>query len=68
MLFCFISEALGCFRENKAWNFPGGPVVKFLHFHCREPGFRPWSVNYEPACSCMLSHSIMSDFLLPHGL
>ena len=23
--------------------FPGGPVVKTLHFHCRGQGFNPWS-------------------------
>ena len=25
--------------------FPGGPVVKILHFHCREHGFDLWSGN-----------------------
>ena len=22
-------------KTNKSWDFPGGPVVKNLHFHCR---------------------------------
>ena len=25
--------------------FPGGPVVKILHFHCMECGFDFWSGN-----------------------
>ena len=24
------------------WGFPGCPVVKILHFHCRGLGFDPW--------------------------
>ena len=24
------------------WDFPGGPVVKTLCFHCRGRGFDPW--------------------------
>ena len=30
----------GCHGE-----FPGGPVVKTLRFHCRGHGFNPWSGN-----------------------
>ena len=26
-------------------DFPGGPVVRTLHFHCQGPGFNPWSGN-----------------------
>ena len=26
-------------------DFPGSPVVKTLHFHCRKHGFDPWSGN-----------------------
>ena len=26
-------------------DFPGGPVVKTLHFQCRGHGFDPWSGN-----------------------
>ena len=29
-------------------DFPDGPVVKSLHFHCRECGFGPWSGNWGP--------------------
>ena len=25
--------------------FPGGPVVKTLHFHCKGHGFDPWLGN-----------------------
>ena len=32
-----------CFRSMR--NFPGGPVVKTLHLHCREHGFDPSSGN-----------------------
>ena len=24
-------------------DFPGGPVVRAVHLHCREHGFHPWS-------------------------
>ena len=27
------------------WEFPGGPVVRTLHFHCQRPGCNPWSGN-----------------------
>ena len=27
------------------WEFFGSPMVKPLHFHCRRPGFNPWSGN-----------------------
>ena len=30
-------------RENR--DFPGDPVVKILHFHCRGHRFDPWSGN-----------------------
>ena len=26
-------------------DFPGSPVVKTLHFHCRGRRFNPWSGN-----------------------
>ena len=29
-------------------DFPGGPVVKTLHFHCRGLGFNLWSRNKDP--------------------
>ena len=31
------------------WNFPGGPVVKTPHFHCKGHGFNPsspWSEKF----------------------
>ena len=36
-----------------AWDFPGGPVVKTLRFHCRGRGFDPWLGNQDPTC-CMV--------------
>ena len=30
--------------------FPGRPVVKIPHFHCKGCGFNPWSGNSGPAC------------------
>ena len=27
------------------WDFPGGPVVKTLHFECRGHRFDPWAEN-----------------------
>ena len=30
-------------------DFPGSPVVRTQHFHCRGPGFNPWSGNWDPA-------------------
>ena len=35
-------------RNTKApliWEFPGGPIVRTLSFHCREHKFDPWSGN-----------------------
>ena len=26
-------------------DFPGSPVDKTVHFHCKGPGFDPWSGN-----------------------
>jgi len=28
----------------------GTSLVKTPHLHCRGPGFRPWSENYDPTC------------------
>ena len=36
--------------EDRIVHFPGGPVVKTLHFHCRGHRFDPWSGNYDPTC------------------
>ena len=33
------------------WDFPGGPVVRSLHFHCRGFGFNTWSGHYMPHAS-----------------
>ena len=37
----------GCYshKVQGGMGFPGGPVVKTLHFHCRGRGFDPWSGN-----------------------
>ena len=38
------------------WDFPGGPVVKILCFHCRADGSNPWSGQslHNLCCACML--------------
>ena len=36
---CKISE------RGVEWDFPGGPVVKTLHFHCRGHKLNPWWGN-----------------------
>ena len=28
-----------------SWEFPGGPVVRTPHFHCRGHGLHSWSGN-----------------------
>ena len=33
------------FRSLNSGDFPGGQVVKILHFHCRGPRFDSWSGN-----------------------
>ena len=33
------------FKNSAYGEFPGGPVVRTQHFHCRGPGFDPWSGN-----------------------
>ena len=39
------------FHYNTArWDFPGGPVVKTSHFHCRRCGFSPWLEKETPSC------------------
>ena len=35
--------------RNSNRDFPGGPVVKTSHLHCREGGFDSWELN--PTCS-----------------
>ena len=32
-------------KSSGNWDFPGGPVVKSSHFHCRGCRFDPWSGN-----------------------
>lgn len=29
-------------EEQKPWDFPGFPVVRASHSHCREHGFELW--------------------------
>ena len=31
------------FKREKVQYFPGAPVVRTPCFHCRGPGFDPWS-------------------------
>ena len=32
-------------KKVEFWKFPDGPVVRAQCFHCRGPGFNPWSGN-----------------------
>ena len=32
-------------RVEATWDFPGSPVVRTPHFHCREHRFNFWSEN-----------------------
>ena len=34
--------------KDHSGEFPDGPVVRTLHFHCGGPGFDPWSGNKNP--------------------
>ena len=44
-------EELGFRSKNEPFrDFPGGPVVKTLCFHCREYRFDPWPGNWDPTC------------------
>ena len=36
-------------RRVRPGEFPGGPVVRTLFFHCPGPRFNPWPGNYDPA-------------------
>ena len=36
-----VAFIIKCLWEKNLWNFPGGPVVKTLHFQCRGHGFDP---------------------------
>ena len=38
------------FFLNKAEGFSGSPVIKTLHFQCRECVFDPWSGDWDPTC------------------
>ena len=31
-----------CKLKQEWWDFPGGPLVRTLHFHCQGLGFNPW--------------------------
>lgn len=35
---------------EESLDFPGGPEVKTLCFHCRKHGFYPWLGNLDPTC------------------
>ena len=40
-----VSPSVSDDKSTGTWDFPGGPVVKNLHSHCRGRGFNPWSGN-----------------------
>lgn len=35
----------GSFKQQRHWEFPGGPVVRTRHFHCQVYVFNPWTGN-----------------------
>ena len=37
--------------KSQKRDFPGGPVVRTLYFHCREHRFSPWLTKRDPVCS-----------------
>ena len=40
------SELCGAgIKKVRKRDFPGGPLVKILHFHCGRQGFEPWLGN-----------------------
>ena len=34
------------YKNTSNEDFPGGPVVKTMHFHCRACSFHPWSSKF----------------------
>ena len=40
-----------CLKRRDIRDFPGGPLVKTLHFQCRRGSFDPWSGNEDPTLS-----------------
>ena len=48
---CATRETLGrLFKWPPMMDFPGGPVVKIPHFHCRGRGFGPWLGKFCMPC------------------
>ena len=45
LIFFFTSHMVSRLKIFVLRVFPGGPVVKILHFHCMECGFDLWSGN-----------------------
>lgn len=83
---CFCSLALWMTFSNNSWqkvhtkynlyehkyNFPGGPVVKILNFHCRGCGFDFWSGKLPEVwpkkkntniCKCPYPHTWQSSWI-----
>ena len=65
------------FKTHTSWEFPGGSVVRTLHFYCWGHRFNPFSGNLNPACHRVLpkkkknppkGHSISLTFYGEHGL
>ena len=53
--------------RNQLKGLPRSPVVMASCFQCRRPGFNPWLGNKDSIFHGV-SHSVVSDFLQPHGL
>ena len=50
LLHLFTQEQVCFYNLKHSRDFPGGPVVKTPHFHCRGSRFDPCSGNSDPAC------------------
>ena len=45
MRYHFTPVRMASIKKSTNGEFPGGPVVRTPHFHCRGPGFNPWLGN-----------------------
>ena len=45
-------------EKEKEGDFSVDPVVKILHFYCKEQGFKSLSGNQDPTCSTVQSKEL----------
>ena len=53
----------GLSQNLLSMDFPGGPVVKTLHVHCRAHGFNPWSgdLRSHRLCAVQIKNKVFSS-------